>query len=522
MTECSAVGDSARDVPAIRSAEPRLFLAAVAACVLPVWLAHYPPLVDLPQHAAQVRTLADLGRPDYPFRELFRVNWFTPYLFGYVLVFALAKLTGIAAASKAVLSAALLAVPLLTRRLARELGGDPFWAWLVFPGLLSFAYHWGFLNYVVATPLGIGFLWLVCRFVKAPTVSRGIAVGVALQLLFFCHALVCVFFGGIAGLLVLAEVRGWGRKLLALLPLAALVPTGALWGFLTLGREREVQQTLLRWELIPTRVAGVPMLVVGKWANKFWNMDSSPAWALLTAALLALPFLAGARLARSPLRWLPFASVALLVSLGPSAAFGIELVSQRFAAFVLPLFVLALDPPGDGPEESASRRKAARAAVVLAAVGGIAASSVQAARFDAEQKGFGRLLSEMKPYRRVLSLVTTSRSVGSPAPVYLHFAAWYTAEKGGLVDPSFSVYHAPMVRYRSGMEPPSGRGAERRPDLFDWTEKRGRDYDYFVVRADEDLSARFFSGADCPVRLVVSEPPWWLYGKDEGCAPLPR
>ena len=78
VTECSVVGETSRDVPAIRSAEPRLFLAAVAACVLPVWLAHYPPLVDLPQHAAQVRTLVDLARPDYPFRELFRVNWFTP------------------------------------------------------------------------------------------------------------------------------------------------------------------------------------------------------------------------------------------------------------------------------------------------------------------------------------------------------------------------------------------------------------------------------------------------------------
>ena len=36
------------------AAEKYLFLLACVACGIPVWIPHFPPMVDLPQHAAQV------------------------------------------------------------------------------------------------------------------------------------------------------------------------------------------------------------------------------------------------------------------------------------------------------------------------------------------------------------------------------------------------------------------------------------------------------------------------------------
>jgi hypothetical protein len=66
--------------------ERYLFLSACLLCGLPVWLPYYPPMVDLPQHAAQVTLLLNIGKPGFPFSDLFHLNLFTPYLLGYGLI----------------------------------------------------------------------------------------------------------------------------------------------------------------------------------------------------------------------------------------------------------------------------------------------------------------------------------------------------------------------------------------------------------------------------------------------------
>src|SRR5208282_118074 len=60
-----------------------LVIASVLATI-PVWIASYPPMSDLPQHAAQVALLRNLHDPNFHFAGLFELNWFTPYLFGYM------------------------------------------------------------------------------------------------------------------------------------------------------------------------------------------------------------------------------------------------------------------------------------------------------------------------------------------------------------------------------------------------------------------------------------------------------
>jgi hypothetical protein len=62
--------------------EDKFFLLACLLCGLPVWLPHFPPMVDLPQHAAQISLLLNMGNPDFPFSDQFQLNLFTPYLLG--------------------------------------------------------------------------------------------------------------------------------------------------------------------------------------------------------------------------------------------------------------------------------------------------------------------------------------------------------------------------------------------------------------------------------------------------------
>ena len=84
--------------PQTNPAEKYMFLLACLLCGMPVWLPDFPPMVDLPQHAAQVALLLNMGKPGFPFSDLFHFNLFTPYLLGYGLTAAFTPVLGIVAA----------------------------------------------------------------------------------------------------------------------------------------------------------------------------------------------------------------------------------------------------------------------------------------------------------------------------------------------------------------------------------------------------------------------------------------
>src|SRR5262245_61688328 len=136
----------------------RLFVVAVALSIIPLWVGRYLPLVDLPQHAAQVTALRELWSGNQSLAEIFQVNWFTPYLFGYLLLYALSGVLPITVAVKLMVSVSVAAVPFLTGRLLRAVGADEGLKWAAIPCSFGFAFYWGFLNFVVAVPLALLFL----------------------------------------------------------------------------------------------------------------------------------------------------------------------------------------------------------------------------------------------------------------------------------------------------------------------------------------------------------------------------
>jgi hypothetical protein len=61
-----------------------VFRLCCVAFTLPFWFAPHPPLVDLPQHAAQIVMARDFGNQSLDYANVFRINWLTPYLLGYL------------------------------------------------------------------------------------------------------------------------------------------------------------------------------------------------------------------------------------------------------------------------------------------------------------------------------------------------------------------------------------------------------------------------------------------------------
>jgi hypothetical protein len=247
--ESPAAADATAAAPASRRDLLLLTVASLLATI-PVWIPTFPPMTDLPQHASQIMLLRAMQDPGFPYASFFHLNWFTPYLLGYLLVYSLVPLVGIVVACKLVVSAALAALPLSTALVMSETGTDRRWALLAIPAMYSFSYHWGFLNFLVAAPLGLVFVWLTLRQARQATVGGAIALGLTINLLFFCHAMICVFFGLVAGCILLASGRTLWSAILRPLPLASVVPMALFWGTRTMANSplaRRPTQWDLNW-----------------------------------------------------------------------------------------------------------------------------------------------------------------------------------------------------------------------------------------------------------------------------------
>ncbi|MGZ8249679.1 MAG: hypothetical protein ACXWUF_16785 [Methylomagnum sp.] len=510
------------------SAEMALFMFACLCCGLPVWLPEFPPMVDLPQHAAQVALLINLRDPTFAFAEYFRVNLFTPYLFGYSMIAALAYPFGIVVACKAVVSLALAAFPLATRFFLRETGADPYWAWLSIPALYGFAYQWGFLNFLVAAPLGLVFLGLVCRQGLRPTWQSSLIMAIAMNLLFFSHALIFAFFVSIAALYWLCSVKSIRELGMRSWPVLTVMPMAIVWVAISRAHPMSVA-TVTFWDLGLNNSIDPYYVSTATWSNPVYpgwgrisgfiprllGLRPDPVSFMSGVFLFLIPVLAGGRVAKSKRRLIPPGVCALVLLFVPSFVFGTGFVFQRFTLFALPFYLGALDFP---KRTIGGYQKNLRYLVPVIAFAWIGMVAHHARLIDREAGSFGEILGMMEPGGRALSIVLARDDSVSIAPTFISYPAWYSAIKRGITDPSAAGFIQMPVAFLPG-KIPSARVMEFdwNPDRFDWNKHNGGEYDYFVIRAKADPGGLLFRDAPCGINKVAQVGLWYLYHYDKGC-----
>lgn len=457
-------------------AERALFACAVAAAVAILWLAPRPPMVDLPQHAAQVATWRDMILGGAAFADELRVNVATPYLIGYGLALPLAMLVAPVTALKLVLSGALLAFVGAGLGLRREVGADARLDWLWLCGYFGFAWQWGFYTFLVAAPMFLLYARLQLRHAADPTPRRAIGLALAGAVLLFCHGLLFLFALVLGGWLTLfAAFRdGFGAGLKRAWPYVALVVELAL--FMAL-------RSLLE-EASPAATASFgPAL----WMRPFaalahsWSSTSPfPAFALAMVALAA-PWMMGLRPAAHGGLAL-FAAVASVIAFAPDYAFATGFLQQRFALFLLPFYGLMFARPAQ-PVAGGAPAQIALVAAVCVGLGIVGARSRDFAREEAE---FARVMAAAEPGQRALTLVFDRASAAADNGVaYLHWPAWYQADRGGFVDFNFAQFPPQVVRLRPETLAPVGEAQGWRPDAFDWRGWRADRYAYLFLRGDD-------------------------------------
>ncbi|MBC8733171.1 hypothetical protein [Paraburkholderia sp. UCT2] len=484
------------------------------------WIAPRPPLVDLPQHAGQVMLLRDLLEHTSPWQNLVQLNLLTPYLVGYGLALPLTYLMPIGAALNCVLMLAYFAFVASCVGFRRYLGGDPRLDWLFVPGFFGFAFMWGFYTFLVATPLGILFMWLSHDYAKATSVRKGVWMLVAGTALFFCHGLVFLLAMAVGVGFVLFKQKTLVRKILALapfVPLGVLCIAYMLWSRAT---DPLLGQTVpgvdvFKWGFDLQRVLSLPVYV--------WGMNKSAAVYLpLVALMFAAPWLWRNRINPDRSVIVPMLAVAFVWFVVPGTALKTAYLYHRFALFLLPAYALMFCAPqtsanGARRASSGSNRGALPGVAVQALIIAgcwifFADQTVRLHRFAVENAPLDALLSRTEPDQRALSLIFDRASPAYRSPAaYEHQSLWYQAEKHGFVDPNFATYVPQIARFRPGMMPMAPLTLEHDPAGFEWNKDNGRLYRYFFVRKEGPLPKDFFANSECDVALVTHEGEWSLY-----------
>jgi hypothetical protein len=476
----------------------RMFLAVLVLALAPLWIARYLPSIDMPQHAAQIAALREIWQGNEAFTQQFEVNWFTPYLLGYLLLYAISLVVPIAVATQIVVSLAVLAVPLLTGQLLRAAGADERWKWLAIPCSFSFAFYWGFLSFLVAAPLALLFLTQTIRFVDMPTVKRGVMIALFSIFLFFSHIIVL----GFASLVALGYVFGRSYRdgktlVLRALPYTAPLPLIAIWLALAYDSQATVRNEPVIYGRFLERVMHLLLQPAGHDGLTLITL-------LVTATILVLPPLAGSTFSRRPERWLPLALGLVVFVAAPRYVLATAYFFQRLGIFLVPLWLMAWDPP-----TRAERRVDWAAAVIV-----LLWSFTNIGRFAAfarETETFREVMAAAEPGRRVASMVYDKSSAFFAWPVYLHFPLWYQATQRGIVDFNFAEFYSQMAHYKSNAGPRITDQLGWYPTAFSWEANGGARYDYFVVKSPTDVSNEIFKEKRGAVQLVTRSGWWWLY-----------
>lgn len=490
-----------------------LFILAALWGAAIFWLAPHPPMIDLPQHAAQVALLRDLLQSTSPWADFFRINWLTPYLIGYGLALPLSLLMPVTAALKLLLSLAYLAFIYMGVRLRRHFGADARLDWLFLLSFFGFAYTWGFFTFLVAAPIGLWFLLLADRYAHDPSMRRAACLTIAGLVLLASHGLVFIFAVGTGFLLLAAHARHWRALLAALWPYVVF-GLASLAYFLV---SREINSDLALHQTLPqTLLWGngprIPdTLIYPLSANVQGLSILLPLFTVLF--MIAAPWLMGARIdfARRS-SWLPHAVIVLIMLLIPSYALNTQFLYQRFALFLLPTYAWMFTRRIESVDRDGRRNvRLVMSLLVLLSVAMLSLYSIRAWRFAQETADIDRMMAAIEPGQRALALVfDTDSEADNNLKVYSHYPAWYQAERQGLVDFNFAWFPPQIVRYRPDHLPAVRPGFEWHPERFDWHEHEGADYRYFFVRSTDRLPD-LFAGATCAPQLRLAQGSWRLF-----------
>jgi hypothetical protein len=499
-SEVGPLGPSGSPLEASPRARYVFFLACAAISLLPIALACYPPVLDLPQQMAQLPLVEEaLGEAS----SRYLVQWFAPNKLSYPLLGigwwlggpTLGPRFGLALCLVAALGATHLLAAYFDRPLANVALASLF-VW-------SLNLYWGFFNFVLgAVPLALWLRELGKEANDRPLGSRFLPAFLAGLLFYWSHVLWLAAALGILLLFALLRPRTRSLAPIRLLALAPFLMAAATWSWST--AEWVIEKRVL-WDLRPLERLASPWL----WLSNLVGGIGGPLQKVTLGAVAAwaLVALVSARLDRRPLldpvlglAALAFAGAAYLL---PNRIDETLHFASRWGGQAAVCLVLAL------PALPLSRRWASTTALAgLTAFVGFTAEEF--IRFDRNaMSGFDSCRAAVPEGARLLSLDFSRFSPPFLHPTTFQMGAYVQLDRRVDLAFSFAEHRSSLVVLRTLPRP------------IQWTRKlehypqhvQPRDFDSFdfvlvrvPIRALDQISGRFPR-----LERVTGEGEWWLY-----------
>lgn len=488
-----------------RRIDPWLLALAgtLAAAIAWTFFAHpYLPMVDLPQHAAQLSAWVHLDDPAYGFVDQFDVNWWTPYLLSYLLARPFVALLGVVGALKLVVLSSVLANMAMYWLLLCHVKQEQWLCLLGLPLSFGFSFYFGFTNFLLGTPLILAVVVLALRYAERPSVQRGVPFALLLGTTFLAHVIAFAISSAVAFLLTARPVRSLRGLLRDYWPLLGGLACVVPWipGFT---RSPDISAQPEIWELGWGRLWALPGTLFAA-----HRADELATW--LGGGVLLLVLLSLGKPSRSVGRFGLLLLAVLAYFLFPFKLRGVAFLYPRFAALLIPGLILLA-----AGERSLLPWWLRRPAIALFSAGWLALFIQRTSAFNREAGDFAGVIRELPARLRVRPMIFANQSAAFPGiPLFLHFPAYYQAHKGGYLGYSFARYYTCFVRYKPGVDIGMAEDQEWNPYRFDAAAEVPK-YDYFIARAAQDLAHPLFRGSPQRVVLEKHVSPWWIYRAEE-------
>jgi hypothetical protein len=499
-------------------------VVGVAAYVIayPFCVVTYPPITDLPFHAAASSILRHYFDPAFHFREQFELHFFeVPYASMYVLGALFALFLPIVWAIKLTAMVLLAQLPLGLAVLFHGMKKSPLWGLLGLGFVWCMLTHWGFLNFMAAIGLFAMVAGCTLLVLDHPTRRRQVFLTLALFSVFFTHIYRFPFaVAAVVGItvLMLPATRRWKP---VVLPLGAALAMFGGWSF--------VRRKGLGAEMGPVtfhkdRLAEIPEhLFTGFMGNE----ETLAAQQMLLAfgavfVVTTVLFFVQRRHQRREFRslWWGGAVTALPVLMGLTflLAYLVLPMSIGLWWFVYPREIttaayIGLAAMPDMPKNWWLRLPLlAVLAWTSARMAFITATHWHG--FEASNADFAAIMRQIPDAPKLMYLVFDHSGSSRRVTPYIHMPAWVQAEKGGWLSFHFIGWDTHPMRYRLG----SPQVPPATPDRWEWTPERfdlqtnGAFFDTFLVRSPSATDNLFT--ADPTIRRIGHEGRWWLYRRE--------
>lgn len=184
--------------------------AAGALLALPVLVAYYPPMTDLPFHEAAIGLLRHWGDPTMEPPGLYFLNLGEPNQLFHMAGWALSWVVSTRWAAKLLVAATVASLPVAAARFARHVGASPLASLLVAPMALGWLFSWGLIANLIGLSALLAVLPIADRLAETPGPRLALRALAAAVLLYFAHLAMLFVFAGIA--LGLALLRPWSWR----------------------------------------------------------------------------------------------------------------------------------------------------------------------------------------------------------------------------------------------------------------------------------------------------------------------